>query len=328
MLSSSTAESRETTPLPSATACKNNEVPWQRMVSLLRRTMGASVALLLTDAEDGPEMAAISPQSAQGLAPDTSARITTASSQSPSTGHGPIQHSVTDQPGLPGPAELFGVPLFNPNGSHYGTLCVLVQAPAPVPHIELLSEFARTMETHLCLAETRHALARESKKRAEEATTDHLTGLLNRHSFPQRFHEEVTRHKRAKHPLSLIICDLDRFKELNDTRGRAAGDTLLIDLATRFKGRLRTHDLIWRWGGDAFLILLPETPLMGAVEVVESMRRLVEEKVQPKETKCRITLSAGVTNFNASESGDACLDRCNRLLKAAKEKGRNCVILG
>ena len=328
MLSSPAAETKEAPLLTPADTCKVKEIPWQRMVSLLRTVMGAPVALLLKDTTVGPKVAVISPQSAQGFTPDTSTRINSASALSSSEPHGPKQHQVSDQPGFPGPAKILGEPLFNPDGSLYGTLCLLDQTPDPFPNPELLSEFARTMETHLCLAETRQALTRESKKRVEEAATDPLTGLLNRHSFPQRFHEEVARHKRAKRPLSIIICDLDRFKELNDTQGRAAGDTLLVDLATRFKGRLRAHDLIWRWGGDAFLLLLPETPIMGAVEVVESMRRLVEEKVQPKETKHRITLSAGVTNFNSSESGDACLNRCNKLLKAAKEKGRNCVILG
>jgi diguanylate cyclase (GGDEF)-like protein len=346
VLCSPTAEKHEEeTPPPDLGGLPDDIlIPWQRMLSLLRTIMDVPVALVLRTHPLDMEVLLVSqdesaPIPAAQWAPlaltgsfcekvmATRARLLVedARNEAKGTGSPAMDHGIA----------YLGEPIFSADGSVFGILCVLDQKPNPFPHQTLLTEFRHTMESQLLLMESRRALAHEIEKTtaltqrlAREAATDPLTGLRNRRSFDGRFQQEIARHKRAKTPLSIIICDLDRFREFNDTKGRTAGDELLVTLATLFKERLRTHDLIWRTGGDEFLLLLPDTPLMGAVEVVESVRALVEERAQLQPAPNRVTMSAGVTNFNPKESQDGCLNRCNRLLEAAKAKGRNCVILG
>jgi len=328
-------ETEETLPSKESGLPDELQTPWQRMVSLLRMTMDVPMALVMHHQNADMDVLVASQEGSPPLAlPEY------LSDKMRTSGARLLVEDARNEPEwsrhaamAPGVIACLGEPIRHADGRLFGTLCVMDQKPNAFPHHDLLTEFRCTMEAHLDLMATRRALTLEAEKNealsqqlAREATTDPLTGLLNRNSFEERFFQEIARHKRAEHPLSIIICDLDRFKELNDTKGRSAGDELLVTLATLFKERLRAHDLIWRWGGDEFLLLLPDTPLMGAVEVVESVRHLVEEKAQLETT--RVTLSAGVTNFNPNESQDDCLARCNRLLEAAKEKGRNCVILG
>ncbi|BCS98257.1 hypothetical protein DSLASN_38890 [Desulfoluna limicola] len=337
MLCSPTPEIHKEETLPPTESGLPDELqtPWQRIVSLLRTTMNVPMALVMCHQTPGMQLLVMSQEESIPLALPGYF-----SDKMKSSGDRFLVEDARNDPGWaehpPADSDVIaclGEPIRHSDGSLFGTLCVVDQKPNTFPGHSLLTEFRHTMEAHLDLMATRRALTLEAEKSAalshklaREATTDPLTGLLNRHNFEERFFQEIARHKRAEHPLSIIICDLDRFKELNDTKGRSAGDELLVTLATLFKDRLRAHDLIWRWGGDEFLLLLPDTPLMGAVEVVESVRHLVEEKAQLETT--RVTLSAGVTNFNPNESQDDCLARCNRLLEAAKEKGRNCVILG
>lgn len=335
MLPSPTTEQAEDNALPPTPESLPDGLgtPWQKMVSLLRTTMGVPVALLLS--APAPAMTVLVSSKNDPLetqSPDPSAALSLAEEAGRKMAISRTGLLVTEpHKGIACLAE----PIAHPDGRLFGTLCVVAPASHPLAHRELLTEFGHTMEGHLALAETRRALAREQKKTtalaerlAREAATDPLTGLLNRHTFGDRFHQEVARHKRARHPLSLILCGLDRFREFNDANGQAEGDALLVTLARLFKERLRSHDLIWRWGGDTFFMLLPDTPLMGAVEVVESVRHLVEAETHGAPPEARVTLSAGVTNHALPESEEECLTRCNHLLEAAKQKGRNCVILG
>lgn len=346
MLCSPTAERyEEETPPPDLGGLPDDIlIPWQRMLSLLRTIMEVPVALVLRAHPLDMKVLAMSQDESAPVSPDQWAPLTLTGcfSEKVMTTRARLlvedtrnESEWTGTPSMGHGIAYLGEPIFSSDGSVFGTLCVLDQKPNSFPHQALLTEFRHTMESHLRLIESRRALAHETEKTTSltqrltrEAAIDPLTGLLHRRTFDERFHQEIARHKRAKHPLSIIICDLDRFREFNDTKGRAAGDELLMTLARLFKERLRTHDLIWRWGGDEFLLLLPDTPLMGAVEVVESVRCLVEEKAQQKTAPNRVTLSAGVTNFDPTESQDNCLTRCNQLLETAKEKGRNCVILG
>ena len=318
---------------------------WQRVLSLLRMVMETPVALIigttplamppLVAAQEPWPLPHISLETLTTAAEDTMERVAAIRNR----------RLIQNDPGTPfeeiiavkesGLITLLAEPICRPDGSLFATLCVLDTVSHTPVHRAMLTECKYTMENHLALMETRSALSHEIEERealtqrlTREAVTDPLTGLLNRHSFTERFHQEVTRHERGKRPLSLIICNLDRFQEFNNTQGHSAGDALLVTLATLFKNRLRAHDLIWRWEGDEFLLLLPDTPLMGAVEVVEAVRIMVEERSHRGTPPSQVTLSAGVTSHTPSESKDSCLNRCTQLLKDAKEKGRNCVILG
>lgn len=162
-------------------------------------------------------------------------------------------------------------------------------------------------------------------KRAERAlrkaaTIDKLTQVFNRHTFEDLIEKEIDRCKRYKSPLSLIMFDLDHFKEVNDTCGHAAGDTVLSATASLVKENIRTSDSIGRWGGEEFMVLLPEEGLGEALAVAEKLRALIESRVQGSE---RVTASFGVTEFRDGDTIDSICSRVDKAMYKAKNKGRN-----
>lgn len=167
----------------------------------------------------------------------------------------------------------------------------------------------------------------ERKKLEEElerlATTDALTGLCNRHRFNELLQQEVARARRYHAPLSLIMFDLDYFKNINDTYGHAVGDQVLQAVADVIRENVRTTDWVGRWGGEEFMVLCPEATEKDAVLTAEKLRRLVESHTF--ETVKTITVSCGVTRFKAHDSVDAFVSRADDGLYRAKGKGRNIV---
>jgi len=167
----------------------------------------------------------------------------------------------------------------------------------------------------------------ERKKLEEElgrlATTDALTGLYNRHRFNELLGQEVARARRYHTPLSLIMFDLDYFKNINDTYGHAVGDQVLQTVAEVIRENVRATDWVGRWGGEEFLVLCPEATEKDAVATAEKLRGLVESHVF--ETVETITISCGVTRFKAPDSIDAFVSRADDGLYRAKDKGRNIV---
>jgi len=167
----------------------------------------------------------------------------------------------------------------------------------------------------------------ERKKLEEElarlATTDSLTGLCNRHRFNELLEQEVARARRYHAPLSLIMFDLDYFKNINDTYGHAVGDQVLRSVAEVLRKNVRDTDWVGRWGGEEFMVLCPEATEQDAMLIAEKLRRLVEGHAF--ETVKMITVSCGVTRFKAHDSVDAFVSRADDGLYRAKEKGRNIV---
>ncbi len=162
------------------------------------------------------------------------------------------------------------------------------------------------------------------------ATTDGLTELTNRRSFLQRLLEEFYRSRRYGLSLSLIILDIDHFKSINDSYGHPAGDKVLKKLGGLLKDHVRVHDLPGRYGGEEFVILLPQTDLDGARILAEKLRSLVEATPFPigRAQEIRVTISLGVARIDASRMTEpmALVKTADEALYHAKESGRNRVV--
>jgi len=169
----------------------------------------------------------------------------------------------------------------------------------------------------------RHQLAEQLRTLSE---TDSLTGLWNRRYFGKIVETEKERARRYGHPISLLIFDVDFFKVINDTYGHNAGDAVLQELATVVRGSTRQSDIVTRWGGEEFTILMPNTSLKNAAEVAEKIRQVVEAHRFPHVQK--ITISLGVAEWAlASETVNTLLSRTDEALYQAKSSGRNRAVL-
>ena len=158
------------------------------------------------------------------------------------------------------------------------------------------------------------------------AATDHLTGIANRRQFRERLDEEFNRADRYHESLSLVMLDLDHFKQVNDEYGHDVGDQVLVELTEQIKSQIREIDLFARWGGEEFLIMLPETDRDTARTMVERIRHHVESHAfgQPP----HITISLGLVTLRSSDDPDTFISRADKALYKAKAAGRNCVVVG
>jgi diguanylate cyclase (GGDEF)-like protein len=168
------------------------------------------------------------------------------------------------------------------------------------------------------------AIAMENARLYEEAVRDSLTGLHHHQYFQTRLVEEVERSKRYDHPLSLLMIDIDRFKNANDEHGHLVGDRILKTVARILQEGARLGDIVARYGGDEFAVLLPETGAGTAAEVANRIRRNVEglETLSPP-----VTISVGVASTETSKDAAELLERADTALYRAKENGRNRVEL-
>lgn len=158
------------------------------------------------------------------------------------------------------------------------------------------------------------------------ADTDSLTGLANRASLLPRLAQFLTVSVRTGQPLCVIMADLDLFKEINDTHGHLVGDQVLRDTAVRMRTAVRDFDLLGRYGGEEFLIVLHDTSLDVARQVAERVRRRVGEyPFSVHEIGLRVTISQGIALSRMGDSVEMLLARADAALYAAKQAGRNCV---
>ena len=166
-------------------------------------------------------------------------------------------------------------------------------------------------------------------KLVEMATQDFLTGLLNRRETFHRLAEELQRARRLATPFSVLLLDLDHFKQVNDIHGHSAGDLVLQALAAALRQGVRPYDLCCRYGGEEFLVILPETALEAAAGIAERLRRDIEklEITVAKETDLRMTASIGAATLAGNESIDQLIARADEAMYNAKSNGRNRVCL-
>ena len=163
----------------------------------------------------------------------------------------------------------------------------------------------------------------------DSALHDSLTGLDNRRSLMERLREETERAIRKGTPYGLAILDVDRFKSINDQFGHEAGDKALCAISEAIQRSLREYDVCGRWGGEEFLVLLPETSIESAMQVVERIRTGMEQ-VQlrfSEDDTARVTASFGLTRYRLGESFSDTINRADAGLLKAKMEGRNRVVV-
>ena len=153
------------------------------------------------------------------------------------------------------------------------------------------------------------------------ANTDGLTGVFNRSKIEQILTIEVLRSRRYKHPLSIIIADVDHFKLVNDTYGHNVGDVVLTGIASLMKEHVREVDTVGRWGGEEFLIVCPETTADGAKKLAEKLRKKIE-KHHFKDIGIK-TVSMGIAQIEEDDWDEDMLKRADKNLYKAKRNGRN-----
>jgi diguanylate cyclase (GGDEF)-like protein len=157
----------------------------------------------------------------------------------------------------------------------------------------------------------------------EMAVTDHLTGVANRRAFTERIAVEVERARRTRHPLALIMVDIDRFKVLNDTLGHLEGDRALVILAGLLANNRRATDMVARFGGEEFALLLPGAGFDDAMMVAEKIRSSTESARMP----AGCTVSAGVATFpDHAQDVHSLIASADAALYEAKALGRNRVV--
>jgi diguanylate cyclase (GGDEF)-like protein len=161
---------------------------------------------------------------------------------------------------------------------------------------------------------------RWTEEQASEARIDALTGLANRRALEEILSAEISRAQRFEHDLALVVLDLDRFKEINDSFGHAAGDVMLRAVSRLLTSLARQGDTVARWGGEEFVVVLPETDLPGAQRFAERLRRTIElHEVGDMKTSA----SCGVATMLPEDSAEQLLGAADRALYQAKSNGRN-----
>jgi len=164
----------------------------------------------------------------------------------------------------------------------------------------------------------------------ELSMTDELTGIFNRRYFNQRFDREMQRAERYKRPLTVVMIDIDHFKRFNDQHGHLMGDQVLQSVAALLEASVRKSDILARFGGEEFVILLPEIDKEHGRKVAEKLRRVIERADFPREETQplgRLTISLGVAAFpEDAVRADELLERADRALYTAKTLGRNQVV--
>jgi diguanylate cyclase (GGDEF)-like protein len=160
---------------------------------------------------------------------------------------------------------------------------------------------------------------------------DALTGLANRNQLRIRLDEEISRSRRHLEPIAVAMVDVDHFKRINDTHGHIIGDVMLNELAGLLREEMRKHDVVARFGGEEFVVIMPDTNMVQAHIAMERVRKRVQDHEFARDNRPQavfITVSAGMAIGNSEISKDATylLETADKALYQAKSAGRNRVI--
>lgn len=200
-------------------------------------------------------------------------------------------------------------------------------ALSPVRQILAVNLALSAIVTGLVLATILLTIRRYQSRLERLATTDQLTGLVNRHTVELLFEQALKQANRHHEPLSVILFDLDHFKAINDTYGHLAGDFVLRRVAELARTCVRDSDVIGRWGGEEFLVVLRHCSAVQALEIAEKLRlSLGRQSLQYGDSALQIHLSAGVAQWRVGESAASFFARIDTALYQAKDQGRDRVV--
>jgi len=201
--------------------------------------------------------------------------------------------------------------------------------------LQIISATARSIQSSVEhtgneLISTKNALESMRAELQETRTQlmlDPLTGTRNRFGMDITMSQEIARARRGNSHFSIGLLDLDFFKDINDTYGHAAGDLMLQHFTQLSRSVLRESDILFRYGGEEFLLLLPETELNGAVFMLHRLQQmLAKSPLRFEQEKINATFSGGVTQMLSEDNGASMLQRADRALYAAKTSGRNKIV--
>lgn len=215
-----------------------------------------------------------------------------------------------------------GAPLVTNDGYALGTLCVIDTKPRQLSREQsaALKTLARNVMTLLELGLRGRELENANRMLEQISLTDALTGVGNRYAFSHRLKGEVDRARRYRHPLSLLMLDVDHFKSYNDSFGHPMGDELLKRFGNTLSDTIRTIDSAYRYGGEEFAILLPETDAEGAMTIARRLHDAVNAAEWPNR---KITASTGVATMQVDISPEDLVEQADRALYWVKEHGRD-----
>jgi diguanylate cyclase (GGDEF)-like protein len=221
----------------------------------------------------------------------------------------------------------------------YGLVNGLLSAGVPIGFLAVrwlrrrrptsrLQATAEDVATAAVFATFGYLLGRKADELAERADTDALTGLCNARGFDARLSVEIARTARYQTPLSLLLIDLDRLKDINDVHGHYAGQTALRDVAAAIRAQLRASDVGARWGGDEFAVVAPNTSTGAAWAMAERIRAAIVKAA----TKWPLTASIGITTLAGDDVGrevdvETLMRSADAALYEAKRHGRNRVAM-
>jgi diguanylate cyclase (GGDEF)-like protein len=201
--------------------------------------------------------------------------------------------------------------------------CDIVQKPFHA------AELLARLDLHVRLRRLQAELREKNATLARLSTTDPVTGLRNRRYVSEFLSVEVLRAVRYHTPLAVLLLDLDHFKRVNDTHGHRVGDAVLQVVADTLRASLRATDLAGRYGGEEFLVVLPQTDLAGGAVLAERVRVAIEETAidVAADTALSVTVSVGVAALDgAAQTVEQLVERADAALYAAKDAGRNRVV--
>lgn len=206
-----------------------------------------------------------------------------------------------------------------------------IYAPYPYGMFSWSAQISRLIILVTASALTLSLVVR-SQKLLQLATTDVLTGLFNRGHVDERFSVELSRASRYNKPLTIAVIDVDHFKALNDAYGHVAGDHVLRNIGIVLQTSFRESDTVGRYGGEEFIVILPETRIEAARQKLESLRKLVAESpvsLPARDCQAHVTISAGLASFphDGTSAGDLFAAADERMFQAKRE-GRNRIVAG